>query len=317
MRIIRDYTFMDPADKGAAAAIGNFDGVHLGHQAVINLTNEIKGKAPLGILTFEPHPREYFAPDAPPFRLMSAEAKANRLEKLGIEKLYQLNFNAALSELTADEFAREVIHGALGLTHVVVGGDFCFGKGRKGDVELLQKIGAECGFEVTIADLLRDDKKVFSSTAIRDALTDGNPQEAARMLGHLHRIEGEVIHGDQRGRTLGYPTANISIDGLHPPKYGVYAVTVDVLDGPSEGRYFGAASIGERPTFGVYKPNLEVFLFDFSADIYGANISVALVDYQRPELKFDDLDALIKQMDDDCKEARQTLVAIYGDTPAE
>ena len=307
---------MDPSDRGAAAAIGNFDGVHLGHQAVIDLTRKIKGLAPLGILTFEPHPREYFAPDAPAFRLMSAEAKANRLEKLGVEKLYQLNFNAALSALTAEEFAKDVIHDALGLSHVVVGADFCFGKGREGDVDLLQKVGKDCGYDVTIADLLRDDKKVFSSTAIRNALSEGEPQEAARMLGHLHRIEGEVIHGDQRGRTLGYPTANISIDGLHPPKYGVYAVTVDVLDGPSEGRYFGAASIGEPPTFGVYKPNLEVFLFDFKADIYSANISVALVDYQRPELKFDDLDALIKQMDDDCVQARKTLVALYGDTPA-
>ena len=307
---------MDPADRGAVVAIGNFDGVHLGHQAVIDLTRNIKGDKPLGILTFEPHPREYFAPDAAPFRLMSAETKANRLEKLGVEKLFQLNFNATLSALTAEEFARDVLHEALGFSHVVVGADFCFGKGREGDVALLEKIGAECGYDVTVADLLRDDKKVFSSTAIRDALSDGDPQEAARMLGHLHRIEGEVIHGDQRGRTLGYPTANISIDGLHPPKYGVYAVTVDVLDGPNADRYFGAASIGERPTFGVYKPNLEVFLFDFSADIYGANISVALVDYQRPELKFDDLDTLIKQMDDDCTAARKTLVALYGDTPA-
>ncbi len=316
MRIIRDYTFMDPSDRGAAVAIGNFDGVHLGHQAVIDKVRSIKGDAPLGILTFEPHPREYFAPDAPPFRLMSAETKANRLEKLGVEKLFQLNFNAALSALTAEEFAKDVLHEALGFSHVVVGSDFCFGKDRAGDVALLKKYGEKLGYEVTVAELLRDDSKVFSSSAIRAALAEGDPQEAARMLGHLHRIDGEVIHGDQRGRTLGYPTANISIDGIQPPKYGVYAVTVDVLDGPNQDRYFGAASIGERPTFGVYKPNLEVFLFDFSADIYGANISVALVDYQRPELKFDDLDALIKQMDEDCVQARKTLVALYGDTPA-
>ena len=132
------------------------------------------------------------------------------------------------------------------------------------------------------------------------------------MLGHWHRIEGPVIQGDQRGRELGFPTANMSIDGLHPPKYGVYAVTVDILDGPSEGRYFGAASIGERPTFGVYKPNLEVFLFDFHADIYGANISVALIDYQRPELKFDALEPLIEQMDLDCAQARTTLNEMYS-----
>jgi riboflavin kinase/FMN adenylyltransferase len=195
---------------------------------------------------------------------------------------------------------------------VIVGADFCFGKDRTGTVSNLIKFGKEFGFKVSIAELLKDNDQVFSSTAIRNALSDGKPKDAARMLGHLHRIEGTVIQGDQRGRELGYPTANLSIDGLHPPKYGVYAVTVDILDGPSKGRYFGAASIGERPTFGVYKPNLEVFLFDFQADIYGANISVALVNYQRPELKFDNLDALIAQMDKDCAIAKETLNNLYS-----
>jgi riboflavin kinase/FMN adenylyltransferase len=313
MRIIRDYQFIADEDRGACVAIGNFDGVHLGHQAVIDVVRGIADKSgsPLGILTFEPHPREYFAPDAPAFKLMSAEAKANRLEKLGVQHLYQLNFNAALSALDAREFARDVIHGALGLTHVVVGADFCFGKGRKGNAETLIAYGKEFGFGVTIAELVKDGEQIFSSTAIRNALSEGRPEDAATMLGHLHRIEGPVIQGDQRGRELGFPTANMSIDGLHPPKYGVYAVTVDILDGPSQGRYFGAASIGERPTFGVYKPNLEVFLFDFHADIYGANISVALVDYQRPELKFDTLEPLIEQMDLDCAQARETLGKIY------
>lgn len=312
MRVIRDYQFIADEDRGAAVAIGNFDGVHLGHQAVIDLVRDVAQNHPLGILTFEPHPREYFAPDAPDFRLMSADAKANRLEKLGVENLYQLNFNASLSALNAREFAQQVIHEALGLKHVVVGADFCFGQGREGNANMLIEFGKEFGFDVTIADLLRKDDQVFSSTAIRTALSDGRPEDAARMLGHWHRIEGPVIQGDQRGRELGFPTANLSIDGLHPPKYGVYAVTVDILDGPSMGRYFGAASIGERPTFGVYKPNLEVYLFDFSADIYGANISVALVDYQRPELKFDDLDALIVQMSLDCTQARDTLDEMYA-----
>jgi riboflavin kinase/FMN adenylyltransferase len=313
MRIIRDYQFIAPEDRGAAVAIGNFDGVHLGHQAVIDVVRGIADDigSPLGILTFEPHPREYFAPDSPDFKLMGADTKANRLEKLGVEHLYQLNFNAALSALDAREFARDVIHKALGLTHVVVGADFCFGKGRKGTAQDMIAYGAEFGFGVTIAELVKDGDQVFSSTAIRNALTDGRPEDAANMLGHWHRIEGPVIQGDQRGRELGYPTANMSIDGLHPPKYGVYAVTVDILDGPSQGRYFGAASIGERPTFGVYKPNLEVFLFDFHADIYGANISVALIDYQRPELKFDALEPLIVQMDLDCILARETLNEMY------
>lgn len=314
MRIISDYQFTADADKGAAVAIGNFDGVHLGHQAVIDLTRAAAKatKSPLGILTFEPHPREYFTPNAPSFRLMSAEAKASRLAKLGIENLYQMHFNAALSKLTDREFAQQVIADGFGLSHVVVGADFCFGVGRTGNATKLIEYGAEMGFGVTIADLISENEQVYSSTAIRTALTDGKPQEASKMLGHWHRIEGKVIHGDQRGRELGYPTANLSIDGLHPPKYGVYAVTVDILDGPSAGTYYGAASIGERPTFGVYKPNLEVYIFDFSADIYGATISVALVDFQRPELKFDDLDALISQMSLDCTEARTTLEEIYN-----
>lgn len=313
MRIIRDYQFTSSDDKGAAVAIGNFDGVHLGHQAVIDVVRKARGAAPLGILTFEPHPREYFAPDAPPFRLMNADAKANRLEKLGVTHLYQMNFNAALSALSARDFAKDVIADGFGLSHVVVGADFCFGKGREGNAQNLIEFGGDLGFGVTIADLLREDGEVFSSTAIRNALTNGRPEHAAKMLGHWHRIEGEVIHGDQRGRELGYPTANLSIDGLHPPKYGVYAVVVDILDGPSKGRHYGAASIGERPTFGVYKPNLEVFIFDFSADIYGAQISVALVDFQRPELKFDGLEPLIKQMDADCVLAKDTLNQAYGE----
>ena len=312
MRIIRDHQFIDKTDRGGAAAIGNFDGIHLGHQAVIEQTRSIAGDGALGVLTFEPHPREFFAPSGEPFRLMNAQARANRLEKLGVDRLFQLNFNTALSELSATEFCTNIIHDALGLDHVVVGSDFCFGKGREGDVSLLQKMGNQLGFGVSVAKLLKHGDKIFSSTAIRDALINGHPDQAAVMLGHWHRIEGKVIHGEQRGRQMGYPTANISIDGLLPPKYGVYAVSVDILDGSSKGRYFGAASIGERPTFGVYKPNLEVFLFDFSADIYGAQLSVALADFQRPEMKFDSIDSLIDQMALDCQIAKATLNKMYA-----
>ncbi len=311
MRIIRDYQYISDADKGAAVAIGNFDGVHRGHQSVIDLA---RGKAvdlgcPLGILTFEPHPREYFAPNAPSFRLMNAEARAHRLEKLGVERLYELNFNAALSSLTATEFAKDVIVGGFGLKHVVIGSDFFFGKNRGGTADMLVEMGAEMGFGVTIAPLVADDLGEFSSTNIRNALTAGEPEHAARMLGHWHRIEGKVVGGDQRGRDLGYPTANLAIDGLHPPKFGVYAVLVDVLEGPHKGHYHGAASIGLRPTFGGEFPNLEVFIFDFSGDIYGADISVALVGFQRPELKFDSLEALITQIDEDCIESKKILAA--------
>ena len=245
MRIIRDTQFVDPTVHGASTAIGNFDGVHLGHQAVNDIARTAGQaiKAPLGVMTFEPHPREFFAKDAPAFRLMNAEAKANRLEKLGVERLYEISFNARLAGLTAREFAQDIIADALGLKHIVVGRDFCFGKGRSGTSAMLKDFGAEMGFDVTIANLVQGVQGNISSTNIREALSEGRPGDAEKMLGHYHRIEGEVIRGDQRGRHLGYPTANMSILGLHPPKFGVYAVRVDVLSGPHQGSYIDASSI--------------------------------------------------------------------------
>ncbi|MCE8008471.1 bifunctional riboflavin kinase/FAD synthetase [Aestuariivita sp.] len=310
MRIIRDYQFTKAQDRGASAAIGNFDGVHLGHQSVIDLARRAAPDAPLGVLTFEPHPREYFAPDSSPFRLMSPDARASRLAKMGVKRLYELNFNAALASLSPEEFVRNVICDGLGLAHVVVGADFCFGKGRAGTANDLVHFGAELGFGVTIATLLERAEATVSSTAIRTALSEARPRDAAAMLGHWHRIEGQVIGGEQRGRELGYPTANMSIDGLHPPAFGVYAVLVDVLDGPHAGSYHGAASMGVRPMFGENRPNLETFLFDFSGDLYGATLSVGLVDFLRPEERFDSLDALIAQMDADCTRARVILGAL-------
>jgi riboflavin kinase/FMN adenylyltransferase len=309
MRIIRDTLYLDPADRGAAAAIGNFDGVHLGHRAVIDAARGAATQlgAPLGLMTFEPHPRQLFAADAPPFRLMNAEARANELAKQGVEKLYEVPFNAALVALSPREFAQTVIHDRLGLAHVVIGADFCFGKDRAGNAADLKRYGAEMGFGVTVAPMVALEGGRVSSTAIRTALSDGKPRDAAAMLGHWHRIVGEVIRGDQRGRELGYPTANMSIEGLHPPKFGVYAVRVDIAKGPHAGRYDGAASIGVRPMFNGEVPNCETFIFDFKGDLYGQHISVALVDYLRPELKFDGLPALIDQMDADCTKAREIL----------
>ncbi|MEL6960912.1 MAG: riboflavin kinase, partial [Pseudomonadota bacterium] len=184
---------------------------------------------------------------------------------------------------------------------------FCFGKGRAGTASDLQAFGAEMGFGVTLAPLLKNGSNAVSSTAIRTALSDGRPDLAARMLGHWHRIDGPVIKGDQRGRDLGYPTANMSIDGLHPPKFGVYAVKIDVLTGPHTGSYHGAASIGVRPMFGENRPNCETYIFDFKGDLYGAEISVGLVSFLRGEEKFDGLEALIAQMDRDCAQARDIL----------
>jgi riboflavin kinase/FMN adenylyltransferase len=307
MQIHRHWTGTGPAHRGASVAMGNFDGVHLGHQAVIALA--ARQRAPLGIVTFEPHPREFFAPAAPAFRLMNAEARTHRLEKLGVAELYELPFDARLAGMEAETFVAEVLVAGLGVAHVTVGADFCFGKGRKGTVETLAREGARHGFGVTVADLVRAEGAEISSTAIRAALAEGRPRDAARMLGHWHRIEGPVLHGDKRGRDLGFPTANMALDGLHLPKLGIYAVRVDVLTGPHAGSYDGAANLGIRPMFEVPHPTLETHLLDFRGEIYGEHLSVALVEYLRPEMTFDGLPALIAQMNADCARARAILSA--------
>ncbi|MBV0911252.1 bifunctional riboflavin kinase/FAD synthetase [Anianabacter salinae] len=312
MQTFTTWQGLGPEAKGASAAIGNFDGVHVGHRAVIDVARA-KAQAlgaPLGVMTFEPHPREFFAPGAPPFRLMNAEAKANRMAKLGVDRLFQLSFDAALSSLTPEQFAHDVIAEGLGLRHVVVGRDFHFGKGRAGTPQDLRRFGDDMGFGVTIADLVETGGIEVSSTRIREALGEGRARDAADMLGHWHRIEGEVLHGEKRGRDLGYPTANMSLDGLHRPRFGVYAVLVDVLSGTFAGSYHGAASVGVRPMFGENRPNIETFLFDFKGDLYGAHLSVALVEFLRPEERFDGLAALIAQMDADCLRARAILSAL-------
>ena len=312
MKIIRDYQFVKSSDKGASVAVGNFDGVHLGHQHVIDIARSWgnKNQSPLGVLTFEPHPRSYFSPDASNFRLMSSDAKATRLNKLNVEKLYELNFNKTLSSLNPFDFADQVISEGLGLRHLVVGEDFCFGKGRSGTVKDLISLGSFMGFEVTIAELMETEIGRVSSTSIRNALAEGRPNDAAKQLGHWHRIEGVVIGGEQRGRELGYPTANMSLDNLHLPHLGVYAVLVDVLNGEHVGSYNGVASLGVRPMFGANTPNLETFIFDFSGDLYGATLSVALVEFMRPEIKFDSLESLIVQMDKDSLKSREILKSL-------
>jgi len=296
--------------RGASVAMGNFDGVHRGHQSVIAMARGWNGgSAPLGVVTFEPHPRDHFAPNGAPFRLMNPEARANRLEKIGVDRLFELPFGAEIAGMEAEAFAHDVLAKGLGVANVTVGADFRFGKGRAGDTEALVAYGARYGFDVTVAPLLHIEGLEISSTAIRQALAEGRPRDAAEMLGHLHRIEGPVIHGEKRGRELGYPTANMSVAGLHLPKLGVYAVKVDVLSGPQAGSYMGAASLGVRPMFGENAPNLETYIFDFKGDLYGQHLSIALVDYLRPELKFDGLPALMEQMASDCARAREILAA--------
>jgi len=308
MRIHQNWPVLPRDQRGASVAMGNFDGLHRGHQAVIDIA---RAQGRLGLVTFEPHPRQVFVPDAPPFRLMNAESRANRLAKLGVLDLYELPFTRQIASLTPEAFARDVLADGLGVANVVVGTDFKFGKGRAGGALDLAAMGRDFGFGVTIADLVRDGAGMeVSSTAIRQALAEGRPRDASGMLGHWHRIDGEVVHGEKRGRELGYPTANMSLAGLHLPKLGVYAVKVTILTGPQAGNHIGAASLGVRPQFGGTVPNLESFLFDFTGDLYGHHLSVALVDYLRPEMRFDGLQGLMDQMAADCRQARDILTGL-------
>jgi riboflavin kinase / FMN adenylyltransferase len=306
MQVYQDWQGVNPIHRGASVAMGNFDGVHLGHQHVISRAAQ---HGPLGIVTFEPHPRSYFAPASGPFRLMNDEARANRLAKLGVQTLFELPFDANLASLSPEAFVMQVLAKGLGVSHVTVGADFCFGKGRKGSAADLQTLCAAQGIAVHLADLIQVNGTDISSTRIREALAEGDTTTARQMLGHWHRIDGEVIHGEKRGRQLGFPTANMDVTGLHLPRAGVYAVYVDVLTGPQKGKYHGAANLGTRPMFGENRPNLETYLFDFKGDLYGQHLSVAFVAWLRDEEKFDSLDALITQMNADCDQARRILQA--------
>lgn len=311
MHIHRDWTGVPASARGASVAMGNFDGIHLGHRAVLDAARGARPDAPLGVVTFEPHPREVFSPDSPPFRLMDATARANRLARLGVSHLFELPFGPLLAGLAPEAFARDVLAQGLGVVHVAVGADFRFGHKRAGDAAMLADLGRRFGFGVTAVPMsgLPGDEPA-SSTAIREALAAGRPRDAERMLGHWHRIEGPVLHGEKRGRELGYPTANMSVAGRVLPKLGVYAVLVDVMTGPHRGSYRGVASLGVRPMFGDNAPNLETHLFDFAGDLYDAQLSVALVEYLRPEMKFEGanaLDDLVAQMRRDEADARAAL----------
>ena len=307
MKIVHGYRDLAADLRGPSAAIGNFDGVHRGHQALI--ADASRAGSPVGVISFEPHPRRFFQSDAPPFRLTTPEEKARRIERHGVDVLYQLPFDASLAGQEAEDFVKDVLVGGLGIRHLVIGADFHFGRGRKGDPVLLRRMGFELGFGLTIHDLIGDETGEFASTAIRAMVQEGRCAEAAQQLGCWHTVSGPVVQGDQRGRDLGYPTANLAYGEQLIPKYGIYATWVEVLEGPHKGVYPGVASLGERPTFGVNAPNFEVHLFDFSGDLYGVQISVSLVKWQRGEVAFEGVEKLIAQMDRDSAEARAVLAA--------
>ncbi len=313
MRLIRSPDAL-PADlRGAVVAIGNFDGVHRGHRRVIEETVAIARQlgAPAAALTFDPHPRRLFTPDAPPFALTSNGARARRLAALGLDGLFVLDFDRALAAVTADDFIADILVGRFGVRHVVVGDDFRFGRGRTGDQALLAARGRDAGFGVTAAPKVVDAAgRVIASRAIREAIAAADPVAAQALLGYHWEIEGEVVHGDARGRELGFPTANIAMgDYLHPAK-GVYAVRAGIVGPDGTEWHDGAASFGLRPQFDGKDARLEVFLLDFSGDLYGRTLRVAFHAYLRGEQRFDSVDALIVRMREDVAETRSLLAGL-------
>jgi len=312
MRILRHPAVLEPADRGAVVAIGNFDGVHKGHQILIGRAAETARRlgARLSVLTFEPHPFHVFHPEAPPFRLTPFRAKARHVEALGVDLLFVLPFDLEFAKLSADDFVRMLIVESLAASHAVVGFDFHFGHQRGGTPELMRKLGAREGFGVTVvAPLEAEGGTVYSSTKIRQYLAAGQAREAAVLLGRPFEIEGRVEMGDQRGRTIGFPTANLRLGDHLRPAGGVYAIRVEIEEETLRHWHDGVANLGTRPTVGGTDLRLEAHLFDYSGDLYGKHLRVALVEHLRPERKFSGLDELKAQIAADAAQARAILAA--------
>jgi riboflavin kinase / FMN adenylyltransferase len=314
MRIFRHYDDVPDASKGAVVAIGNFDGVHRGHQALIAHTRELAKKlgAPLGVVAFEPHPQEYFRPSPESFRLTPFRTKARLIAGQGADVMYALAFDAQMATKTAEQFIADVLVKGLGVKGVVVGSDFQFGKGRAGNADTIRAAGKKDGFAADIFEPViehGDDK--ISSTHIRDALKGGEPEVAAKLLGHWWSAESRVEHGDKRGRTIGFPTANMRITDTLKPAYGIYAVLATVFedDKPVLTRA-GVASFGIRPMYKTQEPLLETWLFDFDGDLYGKHMAVEFIHYIRGEEKLDGLEALKARIAEDVAAAKKALAKI-------
>jgi len=307
MLIFRGYKGLPETARGAVVAIGNFDGVHHGHQVVIGAAGSRArelGRAH-AVLTFEPHPRSFFRPDDPPFRLTPFRVKSELLDAFGVDLLFTLHFDAALAAMSAEAFIGEVLVERLAIRHAVVGYDFVFGNRRRGTAAMLGEAGKAADFGVTIVEPVRHGEAVYSSTRIRELLAAGRPREAAGLLGRAWEIDGRVEAGDRRGRTIGFPTANLSLDAYLRPAAGVYAVRAGI---GHEARFHDAvANFGRRPTVGGSDLRLEVHLFDFAGDLYGQHLRVQLLDYLRPERKFASLDSLKAQIAEDSRAARAAL----------
>ncbi|CAL1691961.1 Bifunctional riboflavin kinase/FMN adenylyltransferase [Brevundimonas subvibrioides] len=305
--IITGWADLDPASRGAAAALGAFDGVHRGHQAVIASARQAADRlqCPLAVVSFDPHPRRWFQPDAAPFRLMTPGQMGRALEPLGVARLHLLPFDAEMAAMTDTAFARRVLSEGLGLKHAAVGFDFTYGKGRTGSPDALAKAGGDLGFSVSVTDRVDDIGGLkLSSSAVREALHAGDMVRAAAILGRPFAIEGEVVHGEKRGRTIGVPTANVRLGDYMRPAYGVYATRTRLPDGRV---IDGVANLGVRPMFEIVEPLLEVWLFDFAEELYGQVVETELVALLRGEMNFDSLDALKTQIDSDARLAQIVL----------
>lgn len=303
--IIEGWHQVPRAARGATVALGNMDGVHLGHAAVLRAAHAARPDLPRAALTFEPHPREHFRPDDPPFRLTLLPAKAAALAAAGVPFVFALPFDDAFAAMSAEAFVEEVLHKGLGARHLACGPDFAFGHRRGGDVAFLAREAEKRGMGLTVVPPLLHDGEAVSSTRIRRLLQDGYPDRAAEKLGRPWEIRGTVVHGDKLGRVLGWPTANMWLGRHLEPARGVYAVTIALPDG-SEAK--GVANVGRRPTLGGDpETRLETFIFDYSGDLYGQEIGVRLVRFLRPDAKFAGLEELKLAIAEDERQARAVL----------
>jgi riboflavin kinase/FMN adenylyltransferase len=310
MQLHSDWRDLPPDARHATIALGNFDGVHLGHAHLIRAAHSARPDATLAALTFSPHPRELFRPDDPPFRLSLSAERAAALAATGVRRIYELRFDDAFSHLSADSFVTDILHGGLGAAHLACGPDFAFGHRRRGDVAFLARRAEELGMGLTVVPPLADARGPLSSTRIRRALQDGYPERATAELGRPWAIRGIVAHGDKRGRTIGFPTANVALGRHLEPARGVYAVTVRLEDGRA---VYGVANIGRRPTVNDgTQSRVEAHLFDFEGNLYGQEISVALHEFLRAERKFAGLEALRAQIAIDAAEARAALARLQN-----
>ncbi len=306
MKILRNWREIPAEARQACLALGNFDGVHLGHAGLIRAAHAARPDLPLAVLTFEPHPRQFFRPQDAAFRLTLPAERAAALAALGVHLLFELPFDDAFSHLTAQQFCQDVLHTGLGAAHLACGADFAFGFRRGGDVVLLTAEAEALGMGLSIIPPVTDAQGPISSTRIRRLLQEGYPDRAAALLGRPHTIRGVVAHGDARGRTIGFPTANIALGDHLEPARGVYAITARLPDGVSQK---GVANIGQRPTVGGVIPRLEAHLFDFAGDLYGQELTIALHGFLRPEQKFASFEALKAQILLDAVSARALLDA--------